>query len=50
MNMASQLAERIPLEIKFGSVRIAVIYILLGISGVVLSAVDLPRNGNDRIL
>ncbi|CAF3124953.1 unnamed protein product [Rotaria sp. Silwood2] len=44
MNMVCQLFFGIPLERKFGSIRIAVIYILSGIGGALLSSVGLPRN------
>jgi len=44
MNLLFQLIVGIPLERKFGSIRIAVIYILSGIGGVLLSAVGLPQN------
>ncbi|CAF4155162.1 unnamed protein product, partial [Adineta steineri] len=42
-NLISQLYIGIPLERKFGSIRIAIIYILSGIGGTLLSAVGLPR-------
>ncbi|CAF0772516.1 unnamed protein product [Adineta steineri] len=45
-NLISQLYIGIPLERKFGSIRIAIIYILSGIGGTLLSAVGLPRTGN----
>lgn len=43
INLVNQLIIGIPLERKFGSIRIAIIYILSGIGGVLLSAVGLPR-------
>jgi hypothetical protein len=43
-NLIAQLAVGIPLERTFGSIRIALIYILSGIGGNLLSAVGLPQN------
>jgi membrane associated rhomboid family serine protease len=49
MNLLSQLTLGIQIERKFGSIRIAVIYILSGIGGILLSAVGLPHQGKDDI-
>ena len=47
LNLFNQLVIGIPLERKFGSIRIAIIYILSGIGGILLSAVGLPQNGKE---
>ncbi|UJR11550.1 hypothetical protein I4U23_015730 [Adineta vaga] len=44
INLLNQLVVGIPLERKFSSIRIAIIYIVSGIGSILLSAVGLPRN------
>ncbi|CAF0772532.1 unnamed protein product [Adineta steineri] len=48
-NLMSQLYIGIPLERKFGLIRIAIIYILSGIGGTLLSAIGLPRTAKYRV-
>ncbi|CAF1145845.1 unnamed protein product [Adineta steineri] len=46
INLIGQLVIGIPLERKFGLIRIGIIYILSGIGGILLSAIGLPKSSS----